>query len=192
MFYKTVDGWLNAYSDPSASGGRNVPIPNDYINNWYAFEGSVGVNSLKERSNITVVEKANGAVLDENGRYWICTGPKVLNPNYPDTGPLWFSDNGLTLGAKVDMLIKHKTTGELSYIYAVVGDLIAHTYNPGQQGHGIIHSGIPYPNSWNATHEINSNTGTNVFPAGLTSVEFIRTTEPTNLSQYEIVKIIVY
>ena len=187
-----VNGWLTAYQKSSASGGRDVPIPSDRINNWYAFEGSVGVSALKGRSNITVVEKANGALVDENGRYWIAVGPKVFNPNYPDTGPLWFSDNGLTLGAKVDVLIKHKTTNELAYIYTVIGDIIAHTYNPGKQGHGIIHSGIPYPNSWNAKHEINPKTGTNIFPAGLTSVEFIRTTEPTNLSQYEIVKLIVY
>jgi tRNA(Phe) wybutosine-synthesizing methylase Tyw3 len=77
---------LTSYSTTSSSSGRTVAIPNPnnnsrITNNWYSFEGSYGVKTLKSHSEFTVIEKSNGAVVNENGRYWIAVGPKVLNPN---------------------------------------------------------------------------------------------------------------
>ena len=194
----SINDWLDAYSKPSQSGGRDVTISSDRISKWSSYGGSVGVNEIKGKGYM-VIENANGAVVNENGRHWIAVGPRVLNPDYPNTGTLgWKGDENLSpMLTNIDILVKKKTTGELSYIYAIVGSLRAHTYSPDQlDRHGIIHNGVPYPESWNAKNEKNPNTGTNVFPGDLTSVEFYRTVPSEEQrafsAQYEIIKMIVY
>ena len=191
----SVNDWLNAYLTPSAAEGRDVHIPSNRTNYWASYEGTLGINLIKDKG-LTVIEREDGAVVDENGRYWICVGPIVLNPDYPDNGRIWSGYDGLLDGTEIDILVRDNSTGELSYIYAVVGDYRAHTYNPGEQGHGIVHNGVPYPNSWNARNEMNPRTGTNVFPGDNTSVEFIRTVPDERQrafsSQYELVKLVVY
>lgn len=61
------------------------------------------------------------------------------------------------------------------------GDIKAHTYD-----NGIVQTGVPYPNSWNATHEGYVDSGYD-----RSSIEFIRSLDPTNMNQYSIVEIIV-
>ena len=181
-----INAWLTGYSTASDSGGRIVAIPGGDPRNyssWYSFEGAHGINTLKGRDGLTVIELSNGAVVDENGRYWIAVGPKVLNPNYPDAGRIWDGYDGLKLGTEIDAIIRNKVTNEELCIRAIVGDLVAHTYGKG--GEGIVHNGIPYPNSWNAKNE-------GIAPASFASIEFIRTIESTNLNQYVITGIIVY
>ncbi len=97
--------------------------------------------------------------------------------------PLFFiqSLDGLELGTKLDVEVRNENTGETFFIYAVAGDIKAHTYD-----NGIVQTGVPYPNSWNATHE-------NYVDPGYdrSSIEFIRSSDPTNMNQYSIVEIIV-
>jgi hypothetical protein len=179
-----LNNWLFAYTEPSATDGRIVSIPtNDPSNfsNWYAFEGRAGVTALMNRPGLTVIPEEDGAVIAPSGRYWVAVGPKVLDPNYPDSGKIWADE--FVLGTELDIVIRNKETKEISYIYAVAGDLRSHTY--GEGGEGVVHNGVPYPNSSNATTE-------GVAEADYSSVEFIRTRETTNLNQYEIVEIIVY
>ena len=183
-----VNDWLDAYIIPSSTKGRDVPIPSEFKTSWSTYGGTLGINTLK-KAGLAVTEKSNGAVVDGNGRHWIAVGPRVLNPDYPDDGKLWWDYDGLTIGTKVDILIKHRTTGKLSYVYAIVGDLRGHTYNPGQPGHGIRNSGIPYPNSWNAKQ--------GVIDSDNSSVEFYRTgpgyaSQSTFNASHEIVRMIVH
>lgn len=124
-----INEWLESYNVSSGCNGRVVAIPEERRLNWYAFEGSVGVNALKNKAedlDITVIESQSGAVINEEGRYWICVGPRVLDADYPDAGRLWGDE--FTYGTSVDVKIRNTQTGDISYIYAVVGDIRAHTY----------------------------------------------------------------
>ena len=183
-----VNEWLSGYTVPSGSGGRDVVIPSIYANSWSTYGGRGGINALVGKG-LDVTEQSNGAVVNGSGRHWIAAGPRVLNPNYPDNGKLWWGYDGLTLSTKVDIVIKNKSSNELCYVYVIVGDLRGHTYNPGQPGHGVRQSGIPYPNSSNASQGIGDSDNS--------TVEFYRT-RPSGESQsvlnaqWEIVKMIVY
>lgn len=80
-----INEWLESYNVSSGCNGRVVAIPEERRLNWYAFEGSVGVNALKNKAvdlDITVIESQSGAVINEEGRYWICVGPRVLDAEY--------------------------------------------------------------------------------------------------------------
>jgi hypothetical protein len=94
---------------------------------------------------------------------------------------IWAGYDGLELGTELDVKIMDENTGEISYIYAIAGDIKAHTYD-----NGVVQTGQPYPNSWNATHEGYVDPGYD-----RSSIEFIRTSDSTNMNQYSIVEIIV-
>ncbi len=179
-----INSWLTANSQSSISNGRIVTIPdNDSLNfqNWYAFEGSYGVTQLKNKAGLTVIENEDGSVVNEDGRYWVAVSPKVFNPDYPDNGKIWAGYDGLELGTELDIKIMNEKTGEMSYIYAIAGDIKAHTYD-----NGVVQTGQPYPNSWNARHEGYVDPGYD-----RSSIEFIRTSDSTNMNQYSIVEIMV-
>ena len=182
----TINDWLIGYTVPSGSGGRDVVIPSNHTTNWSTYGGRKGINHLKTHG-LKPIENANGSVVDGNGRHWIAVGPRVLNENYPNEGRLRLNEDGLQYNVKVDVLIKNRSTGKLCYIYTIVGDFRAHTYNPDATWNGIIYSGRPYPNA-------NNN---DTADPDSTSVEFYRTApgydsqNPFN-AQWEIVKMIVY
>ena len=150
---------------------------------WYSFGGTDGVEELYKNAHLfglNVVEGAYGELIDDAGRQYIYIGPRVLNPDYPDAGKLGSEE--FKFGTKIDIKLKDKETGEESYLYASVGGIRGHTY--GEIGQGIIHSGVPYPNSINAAQG-NAD-------ANYSTVEFMRTSEGTGLSDYIIVELYVY
>lgn len=137
---------------------------------------------LRTREGLIVIENDDGSVVNEDGRYWIAVGPKVLNPDYPDSGRIWEGVDGLEFGINVDIKLVNEETGEELFIYAVVGDVKSHTYS-----NGIVQTGYPYPNSYNASSEGYVDPGND-----RSSVEFIKTTDSTNLNEYSIVEMYVH
>lgn len=99
-----------------------------------------------------------GVQKDEEGRYKIAVGPKILDPFYPDNGKLWHDDFE-NWSQQIDILLENKYTGAQKLIECVVVDVKAHTYNiyPKDTGEtasfnvesGLIQTGIAYPNSSN-------------------------------------------
>ena len=195
-----VNEWLNLHTTKSSDNGRKVEISNldqkypvkldsgeiMYTTPkrfWYSFGGDKGVEELGKNAilfDLNVVEGAHGEQVDDAGRQYIYIGPRVLNPDYPDAGKLGSEE--FKFGTKIDIKLKDRETGEESYLYASVGGIRGHTY--GEIGQGIIHSGIPYPNSANAAQG-NAD-------ANYSTVEFMRTSEGTGLSDYIIVELYVY
>ncbi len=104
-----------------------------------------------------------GVQKDEDGRYKIAVGPKILNAEYPDNGRLW-DDDFIGYSRKIDVVLEDIYTGEEKIIECVASDLKAHSYNkyPDEQPYntgdvasfdvenGIIQTGIAYPRSSNA------------------------------------------
>lgn len=82
---------------------------------------------------------SNGEYTNENGRYWMAVGPKVVNAN--------FSSNESVTAEKMagkgvlDVVVVKDACGTKYYIPAVVGDGKEHTWN-----NGVIQTFKKYPN----------------------------------------------
>lgn len=101
----------------------------------------------------------HGMIKNEEGRYEIAVGPKILNPEYPDDGRIW-DDDFNEFSRKVNVVLEDINTGEEKVIECHVFDFKAHSYNsyPCNKGekasfnveNGVVQTGIAYPESWNA------------------------------------------
>lgn len=104
-----------------------------------------------------------GVQKDENSRYKIAVGPKILNPDYPDDGEIL--DTDYVKNQRIDLIIQNNSSGLTATIECVVVDEKAHTYNRYPDGHensslpyevtydvenGLVQTGISYPHSVNA------------------------------------------
>ncbi len=119
--------------------------------------------------------KHGGLKIDDNGRYLISVGPKILNPNYSDNGLVSYEDFGdkQVDFYRIDIELKHVETGATKVIECVVRDLKAHTYNHHLSTDngglhrtfdfnrnlvakfkiesGLVQTGVGYPYCWNVT-----------------------------------------
>jgi len=157
---------LNPQVQDAINGGsqREITPPN-------TITGRVnGVPKLLyPRDNWYSFSYRSGPIKDSQGRYKIAVGPRVLNPYYPDNGPV--NADEFKLPAKIDIVLANKSTGELKTVECVVeSPSKAHTYNKYPDNHpknqfwsddtasfdivsGLFQTGIAYPKSWNSTHE---------------------------------------
>lgn len=137
---------------------------------------------------------------DEDGRYKVAVGPKIIDSNYPDNGKIWTSDfEGFS--DKIDVVLQHITTGELKTINCRISDRKAHSYNKYLEGHsyntgddawfyvenGIMQTGIAYPNSTNAGKD----NSCSVYHMDGSVVEFAGQGIDFPVKEYKLVKIIV-
>jgi len=159
--------WLFGYEGkPSGAGARSVTYSaseRQKLQNiagvagidWYSFENQSGSNIYTSPylTGRTFNDKKYGEneLTDENERYWITLGPKVLIPSYPDTGKLdtdEFGKSGL-IGCRVDVVLYNAAQDKYVYIECTwSGNLKAHTYD-----NGVYQTGHPFPNSHSATAE---------------------------------------
>jgi len=157
-----VNGWLKLYANPTVAGtpDRIIDLEKDEQGelrpkpaSWAFFENktyiSKYVRDYLELDGITPVVKpgAKNALINENGRYWIAVGPKVLAPNYPDSGKCEAGDPNFykkgvynKWNCRIDIVVKDDAGNEY-YIPCVPGDIKHVTYN-----NGIFQSGWSYPN----------------------------------------------
>jgi hypothetical protein len=136
----TVEGVVN--------GAKKTLYPN---NNW----GGPGMGSYPK-----------GVQKDSDGKYKVAVGPKIIDPNYPDSGRIW-ADDFENFSKTIYIFLEHKSTENVKVIECVVADYKAHSYNKYRDGHpydtgdtaafevenGLIQTGIAYPRSWNATQK---------------------------------------
>ena len=161
---RLVNGWLKLYDKPTVSRtGRVVEIPNvasyvgkedgvtyDFTNkkNWCTRQPatSTGINPEAVNRIITVTgvapvinEGLHGALVNENGRYWIAVGPNVVNPNHqPNQIP---QPEGMYAKGYLDVVLKDIESGKKWYMPAVVGGTKAHTWT-----NGVIQTWKAFPN----------------------------------------------
>ena len=141
-------------------------------------------------------------VPEKNGdRYNIAIGPKIMNPNYEDSGEIK-GEEFLAFNRNVDVVVRHKQTGEEKTIPCYEYTLKAHSYNKYPDGHiqsnkpnavvtadvknGILQTGICYPNATNpAAWAPGHNDGS--------IIEFCNdSTGGISCIEYELVKVIAY
>jgi hypothetical protein len=162
--FHSQDQHLILHTTPSKPTGRIVQMPNSMPTraNWYAAE------------NLPSFKGNTGDVFyNDSNRYWVAVGPKVLIPNYPDSGKIWAEE--FKFNTQVDAVLKDKD-GNLQYLFCVVGDIKAHTYP-----NGIYQTGKPYPN----------NSDQSLGYADNSVIEFIGKI-PIGVNQYTIDHLIVY
>ena len=165
----------------TVNGDAKILYPRD---NWFAYQG-------------------NEAVMDANGNYIIVVGPKVLDPNYSDSGRIWGSD--FYLPVKIEATLTHKTSGQTKTIQCVVNTGgKAHTYNSYPDNHpkngysfngealfnvesGLLQTGIAYPRSANTGFESQVATGN----MDGSSIEFVGRGLDFNPGDYKLERIIV-
>ena len=142
----------------------------------------------------------SGVQKEPDGRYKIAVGPKIIDPNYPDTGKIWIDDFE-SYSTTIDLVLENNTTGLRCFLECVVSDYKAHSYNKYPDGqpyntgdiasynveNGILQTGIAYPQSWNAERDlafsVKHSTGIVIEFAG-SAVDF-------NIDDYKLIKIIV-
>ena len=152
---------------PLPARGRVIEIPptmSGHIN------GETWPRNIQERW-FSWYRMTGACPKDANGFYQIAVGPKVLDPNYPDTGRIWASD--FNFPYRIDAVLEHRATGEQRVLECITHSSgKAHTFNryPHElhpRNHlflpdttvsfnadsGIHQTGIAYPLSWNAENE---------------------------------------
>ena len=176
-----VNDWLRLFDKPMEPEGREVQIPDGAIpNNWFSFERKKDINGwargqLKAKgADFEVNIGQYGELTNEDGRYWVAVGPRVLNPDHRKDQGVWADD--FVYGTKLDAVLKDKD-GKLYYLPCVFGEMKEHTYP-----NGVYQTGRSYPNGNNF---VKGNVDSSV-------IEFIGAELGKDLSQYAIVKIIVY
>ena len=174
-------------------------LPGMRRSRWFAFYGP----GLAE---LPLIDAASG-------RIRICVGPRILDPNYPDTGRVQADDFSLPID--VDVILRHRSTGHQRTLHCIVmrGGVKAHSFNhyphpqhprnhlfrneqvmfPGIQS-GMHQTGIAYPLSWNSRDESQWSEGhmdgsTVEFRESRTIVE---NALGINLSHYDLHQVIVF
>jgi hypothetical protein len=162
--FHSQDHHLVLHTSPTKPKGRIVQMPNTMPTRatWYAAE------------NLSSFKGNTGEVFrNDSNRYWVAVGPKVLVPNYPDSGKIWAEE--FNFNTELDAVLKDKD-GKQWYLFCIVGDIKAHTYP-----NGIYQTGKPYPN----------NSDQSVGYADSSVIEFIGKI-PIGVNQYTIDRLIVY
>ncbi len=150
-----ISSWLKAYKgEPKGTNGRRVYYDKKErkkltkINpaiDWYSYEGQVEKNKYcKEYLEGQSFNLENGVLLDSNKRYWVTLGPRVFDPDYPDTGKCQADEFREFIGCRVDAVL-YRMNNENEYIYIECvwsGNIKAHTSD-----NGIYQTGVPYKNS---------------------------------------------
>jgi len=174
-----LNDWLTSSNTPTyPSGGSIVEIPSTANPNKWAMKEDQTKLNLYARPIIgdtnKVVIGSNGEMLDKDGRYWVAVGPKVMTPDFSIDKQIKPED--MKYGTLIDVVVSD-SDGNTHYIKAVVGDAKNHTYPNGiyQTGYAFPNGTDPYPNN---------NDGS--------IVEFMGKGALTNLTDYKILKIIVY
>ena len=200
--YIMANNWLKLYTNPTVStGGRTVNIPSvasytgsDGVqyqftnkNYWYAYENysdsKISPTAVSYLTSIGQTPMINvgsqGQYTNEDGRYWMAVGPKVVNPNHGSNQmpyPVDMFGKGV-----LDIVVKN-SSGQKYYIPAVVGDVKGHTWD-----NGVIQTWKSYPNGAYTSAQSNYN--------GTVAAEFIGAFGSgwsSGLGQYEIDSIIFY
>ena len=169
----------NLHRTSSGNGGRTVNTSSDEFDTskWFAVEGQDDINPWASRiigdANHTHTDE-NGVLTDDEGRYWIAVGPKVMNPAHADNAEC--SATEMNYGTKIDVVLEDQN-GNKVYVYCVVGCCKAHTYPD-----GIHQTGNAFPN------------GTDPHPrnADDSVVEFVGEAPDWADDGYKIVEVIVY
>lgn len=172
----TVNGWRTLQRSQTVSGGRTVNMPSGMNRStWYSFEGDVYNGKINPYAGTaTVIKGSKGELKDGNGRYWVAVGPNVMNPSHlPSQG---ITTEEMKYQSRIDVVLQN-AAGTQYYVPAVVGDCKAHTYPT-----GIVQTGYAFPN------------GTDPHPenADGSVIEFMGAYLPSGLSDYSIIKIIIY
>ncbi len=160
--YITVGGWLKMYTKPTCCGSYrtvNIPTVAPYVGSdgytykftdrtkWFSYENPYGsdfinpnfITEFEKLGKTVTVNVGNfGEYTDENGRYWMAVGPKVIIPNFPDNRPTWAQY--LAGKGVLDVVVKD-SCGNKYYIPGIVGDIKNHTWN-----NGVIQTYKKYPN----------------------------------------------
>ena len=82
-------------------------------------------------------------IKNQEGRYRIVVGPRVINPHYPDGGRIWINVDGLNFPVRIDAVLSHITTGQQKIIGCITeSGAKAHTFNnypDSLQDHNVRH-----------------------------------------------------
>lgn len=149
-----INNWLIGHSNPSRKGGstaKAAKLP-DIFKDWYAYENQLSINKyvLADFPKLKAIQGSDDELIDEGGYYWIATGPKIINPLYPDDGNLTVGGKGnkrLEMGKYADVVIKREGEPEV-YLYCRIGEVKAHTWiSKGNKENGLSQTGYPYPNN---------------------------------------------
>ena len=159
-------------ADRVQSGGRIIGIPQTISGTITTAAGNVTNVILNSRGNWFAFYTTGTPIDSSTGRIRIAVGPRILNPNYPDTGPV--QEDEFNFPINVDVVLRNIITGVQRILLCIVtsGGVKAHTFNhyphPDHprnalfineqvQFHGIqsgLHqTGIAYPRSSNARDE---------------------------------------
>jgi len=179
--FKTINGWLKMYKKPKVYNiGRVVEIPSEVDKSrWAMLEGQEDINFwgrkiLEDKGlNVVAIIGSQGELTNEEGRYWVAVGPKVMNPNHKESDPV-VTEN-MKYGKTLDVVVMDKNKNEY-YIPCIVGDIKAHTYP-----NGIYQTGYGYPGE--EDYPMNNDGSI---------IEFMGSASIAGLTEYEIVRIIVY
>lgn len=174
-----INEWLQLYDGPTVSGrGRTVTMPAGVQpRKWAMKEGLTNINKYARNAingSNSVHTGKKKELYDNNGRYWVAVGPKVMNPGHKETKACSAAE--MKYGTFLDAVIKDDE-GNRYYVPCVVGDCKAHTYP-----NGIYQTGKGYPN------------GTDVHTGNVDGsvIEFCGNGSIAGLGRYSIEKIIVY
>lgn len=174
-----INEWLQLYDGPTVSGrGRTVTMPAGVQpRKWAMKEGLTNINKYARNAingSNSVHTGKKKELYDNNGRYWVAVGPKVMNPDHKETKACSAAE--MKYGTFLDAVIKDDE-GNRYYVPCVVGDCKAHTYP-----NGIYQTGKGYPN------------GTDVHTGNVDGsvIEFCGNGSIAGLGRYSIEKIIVY
>jgi len=135
---------------------------------------------------------------NSDGSYNVAVGPRILDPNYPDSGKIWASEVDMSL--KIKCILKNKKDDSEKIIICVAKDLKAHTYNRYPEdgsivkyniSSGLIQTGIAYPNSANAQGKIKGDSAYMPKHADSSIIEFCGSKVDFNPGDYKLVKVIV-
>ena len=119
---------------------------------WYSYESQTKKNHYCEDYLIgqEFIDAGDGVLVDQEDRYWITLGPKVIISDYSDDGTCAVEDFKECIGCRVDVVLQSMGNSE-EYVYIECvwsGNIKAHTFN-----NGIYQTGEPYPKSPNAETE---------------------------------------
>ena len=153
--------WLKLYNSQTYYQFGYIPrnveiIDSDNRTSWCSYESAyeeqysfINKNGYKQmiarNEEVTAIILENNVIVNEDGRYWIAVGPKLINKDYPLDGKVQADD--FVYGTYIDIIVSDSSTGEVYYIPCVIGDIKNHTYPNGQ-----YHTGDPYPNSGENSH----------------------------------------
>ncbi len=173
------NGWLQFYDGPTVQqDGRQVMMPQgNNPNKWAMREGLDTINKyakIETEGSNTVVQGANGALVDSEGRYWVAVGPNVMNPDHQGNQKCTAAE--MKYGTKIDVVVTD-ANGNKCYIPCVVGDCKAHTYP-----NGIYQTGDAFPNGTDSHPQNNDGS----------VVEFCGKGSIKGFGDYAIESIIVY